>query len=65
MSNGLEMKYFVLNPNKRNAYGAASRMALRTYAEEIDSTNTKLSQDIETWVFGISEDIAGEEEADG
>ena len=47
---GLTMKYFVLNPNKKDMYGVASRTALIKYANVIMSTNQKLAKDIYDWV---------------
>lgn len=47
---GLEMKYFVLNPNKTDIYGIASREAIRTYADVIYMENDLLSTDIEKWL---------------
>ena len=53
MSNGLVMKYFVLNPNKQDAYGAASRAAMRAYAEGIDAENHDLALDLIEWCARI------------
>jgi len=47
---GLNMKYFVLNPTKNTAYGLASRMAIREYAKEIQKTNKKLANDLCNWM---------------
>ena len=51
---GLEMRYFVLNPNKKGAYGIASRRAIHAYAQSIQSTNHKLSEDLTNWLNKIS-----------
>ena len=51
--NGLEMKYFVLNPNKQDAYGKASREAIGTYAGEIYDENPKLSAALIRWLEEI------------
>lgn len=54
MSNGLLMKYFVLNPNKQDAYGKASRDAMRAYALSISSENEELALDLIKWVGNIT-----------
>jgi len=46
---GLKMKYFVLNPTKDDAYGHASRQAMRTYAKEIHSENPELAKGLTQW----------------
>jgi hypothetical protein len=46
---GLIMKYFVLNPTKRDAYGSASREALLKYAEVIERENQELATDLRQW----------------
>jgi hypothetical protein len=51
--NGLEMKYFVLNPNKDDAYGQASREAVFAYAESIKDENPKLSRQLKLWRIRI------------
>lgn len=48
---GLEMKYFVLKPGGDNKYAQASREAMIAYAKAIDSTNPKLSEELEDWVY--------------
>ena len=47
---GLEMKYFVLNPTKENAYGHASQIAILSYAEAIESSNPLLAKELRTWI---------------
>jgi len=47
---GLIMKYFVLNPSKNDAYGYASRQAMRTYANIIRAENQELSDDLIKWI---------------
>ena len=47
---GLHMKYFVLNPNKIDGYGRASRIALTVYAHEIEGDNPDLERDIREWI---------------
>lgn len=54
---GLEMKYFVLNPNKNNAYGKASRRAIEAYSLEISEVNLKLSRDLNDWMCKINHKI--------
>ena len=46
---GLKMKYFVLKPSLKNAYGKASMKALETYEIEIASTNPRLAEDLRMW----------------
>jgi len=50
---GIVMKYFVLNPTKKDAYGAASCKAMLVYADAIESTNEALAIDIRVWVHKI------------
>lgn len=50
---GLQMKYFVLNPVKQDEYGAASCKAMLAYAEAIEQTNESLAIDIRVWVHKI------------
>lgn len=50
MSSGLTMKYFVLNPNKKDPYGKASKKAILKYAEEIKEVNPELAEDLVYWV---------------
>ena len=48
----LEMKYFVLEPRskyKHDAYAAASRMAIRQYAEGIQNVDPKLAEELRAW----------------
>ena len=52
--NGLFMKYFVLEPNKNDAYGEASRNAMTEYATSIAKENPGLSDDILKWVHEIN-----------
>jgi len=50
---GLEMKYFVLNPSKNDAYGQASRDAMVKYADSIVDENPQLSLDLHDWVIRL------------
>lgn len=50
---GLTMKYFVLTPTKKDAYGKASRLALMAYADSIEKTNPLLRQDLHDWLVRI------------
>ncbi len=50
---GLEMKYFVLNPNKMDVYGKASREAIRAYADCLEGTNQEFAEDLIAWVRAI------------
>lgn len=48
---GLQLKYFVLNPSSSDdAYADASREAMLTFAKYIKGTNPKLSEDLSQWV---------------
>ena len=59
---GLEMKYFVLNPNKDDEFGAASRIAILAYATQIRDTNKRLADDLEEWIGDLNEAIWKEEQ---
>ena len=50
---GLQMKYFVLNPEGSDAYAKASRFAMRAYASSIRETNPQMCDDIRVWVDGV------------
>jgi len=51
---GLEMKYFVLNPNSKDSHHAlASRAAIRVYAMSITAINENLADDLKRWVNKI------------
>jgi hypothetical protein len=54
---GLFMKYFVLNPYKDDAYGRASRAAIREYAAYIEHENKVLSDELDHWVNQIEEEL--------
>ena len=54
---GLQMKYFVVSPNKDDAYGQASREALLAYASAIEAENPHLCSDLRRWVHRASTDI--------
>ena len=54
---GLQMKYFVLSPNKDDAYGNASREAVLAYASTIEGINPTLTSDLRRWVHKVSTDI--------
>jgi len=54
---GLKLKYFVLNPNKRNCHGKASRLAIKIYAKEIRPENPVFAHDLDEWISGIEKDI--------
>lgn len=51
---GLQMKYFVLKPSSKdvgNVYASASRVAMRAYADHIESTDPKLASELREWVY--------------
>ena len=54
---GLEMKYFVLNPNTNDRYGRASRNAIRTYAIDIETEDPQLANDLVNWLALIEEKL--------
>ena len=49
MSQGLEMKYFVLKPRGNDEYARASRAAMRRYAKVIAASNPKLANELTLW----------------
>jgi len=52
---GLLMKYFVLNPTSGDeAYAAASRAAMMTFATYMDKHNRTLADDIRLWVINLN-----------
>ncbi len=53
--NGLLMKYFVLNPSKKDAYGKASLKAMKAYAMAIFEENEELARDLVKWVESIDD----------
>lgn len=57
MSKGLEMKYFVLSPKKRDLYGLASRMAMLAYAAIVAKEDPKLCADLRKWIEEIDLEI--------
>jgi len=54
---GLEIKYFVLNPWKDNAYGVASRKAMEIYASIINTENQTLAMDIHKFLAKVEETL--------
>lgn len=48
---GLEMKYFVLKPAGDGPYSAASRAAMKAYADVIETENYGLSHELQKWVI--------------
>ena len=61
MSDGIFMKYFVLNPWKEDEYGAASRAAIKEFARIIENENPKLCFDLKNWVIDIQAEINAKE----
>ena len=51
----LFLKYFVLNPTKQDAYGAASKHAIRAYAAQIRSEDRELSKNLVAWLKEIAD----------
>lgn len=51
MSDGLQMKYFVLKPSGafEDPYANASRKALKAYARAIETENPMLAHDLHKW----------------
>lgn len=54
---GLLLKYFVLNPNKKDEYGKASRFAIIIYARSIQYENPELANDLEKWIEDIEDNL--------
>ena len=54
---GLMLKYFVLSPLKNDAYGRASRLAMITYAKEIEKENPELAEDLRKWIGSIIDEL--------
>lgn len=50
----LQNKYFVLNPLNADEYGRASRLALATYATQIEAVDPELANGIDNWLAEIS-----------
>jgi len=50
---GLTMKYFVLNPNKDDVYGYASRAAIRAYADIVRGGNEPMASELLCWIRDI------------
>ncbi len=55
---GLHLKYFVLNPLKRNPYGHASRIAIKAYALHIKTENPELAANLISWLRRLEEENA-------
>lgn len=53
--NGLLMKYFVLNPGKKDAYGKASRKAMKAFAVSIFDENEDLARDLVKWLESLED----------
>ena len=47
---GLQLRYFVLSPEKQGEYGQASRDAMVAYAATIRPINPELADDLIFWV---------------
>lgn len=50
MTDGLQMKYFVLNPKGNSLHARACQAAMLEYAEVIYCRNSQLSLDIQDWI---------------
>jgi hypothetical protein len=59
---GLKMRYFVLSPTKDDAFGEASRDAMRAYANRIRFENPVLAKDLLNWAYEIQAKIDAEHE---
>ena len=64
MGNGLQMRYFVLKPSIKDAYGKASLAALKAYEEAIGSTNRQLAEDLRMWRATIQAGIKESRDAE-
>ena len=56
MAAGLQLKYFVLSPSKKDIYGEASRQAITIYSNCIKEQNPELSADLRQWVLQLEKD---------
>ena len=54
----LDMQFWVLEPKRIDAVGAAARAALRAYADTIQESQAAMAQDIRTWMNEIEAKIA-------
>jgi hypothetical protein len=52
---GLQMKYFVLNPAKADAYGKASRKAMLAYSAAINVENPELAGELFDWILRVKQ----------
>jgi hypothetical protein len=58
--NGLQMKYFVLNPTSSNKeFAEASRIAIYKFADEIVESNLTLAMNLRMWIDEIRIDEQG------
>ena len=55
--NELKMKYFVLNPNKNDEFGKASREAIKIYAAFIAENNGKFAGQLCLWIEKLEEEL--------
>ncbi len=53
----LKMKYFVLNPNKKDWHGTSSRKAIMAYAGSIRYTEPDFATELEMWVRNIEREL--------
>ena len=44
-------KYFVLKPRGNDAQARASRVAMRTYAAEIEQHDKQLANELKSWAY--------------
>jgi len=57
---GLFLKYFVLNPNKKDWHGKASRVAIKAYADTMRQDNPVFAHDLDEWVKRIETEMIKE-----
>ena len=50
-------KYFVVNPNKDDIKGHASRLAVLAYADAVYQEDSALAFELRSWIDGIERDI--------
>jgi len=55
---GLQLKYFVLNPTKDDEYGEASKLAILSYADSIKIINPDLARDLSSWVNKLNASVS-------
>lgn len=50
---GLYMRYFVMNPHKKDKWGKASRIGIMNYAFSLSKTDPVLHNELTKWITDI------------